>query len=118
MPVNGDEISSMKNQCFEHLWRINGQIFTNDIYSIRDSDELRIQRTLLRDGLSREQIQTVISKQLSQSEIEKRCDYVIYNDGTHSLISQVLKVHQLLMIKLVKIWQRLTKIFQNNYLIK
>jgi dephospho-CoA kinase len=62
-------------------------------------DELRIQRTLLRDGLSREQIQTVISKQLSQSEIEKRCDYVIYNDGTHSLISQVLKVHHQLMIK-------------------
>lgn len=56
--------------------------------------ELRIQRVMERDNISREAIQARIDKQMNEEEKIKRADYVIYNDGEQMLIPQVLKIHQ------------------------
>jgi dephospho-CoA kinase len=42
-----------------------------------------------RDGISRENAEEWINKQMPQEQIEERSQYVIYNDGTSSLEAQV-----------------------------
>lgn len=51
--------------------------------------ELRIERTIARDGSSREEVLRRINNQLSDEIKKEKADYVIYNDNKHSLISQV-----------------------------
>ncbi|MEE9371657.1 MAG: dephospho-CoA kinase [Saprospiraceae bacterium] len=55
---------------------------------------LRIKRTIQRDGISEAEIIQRINKQMPQEEKVKRADYVIQNDGNHSVIHQVWEVHQ------------------------
>ncbi len=59
--------------------------------------ELRIQRVMERDGVPREAVEARISKQLPEEEKLKLADFVIENDGTKMLTTQVLKIHRLLM---------------------
>lgn len=61
--------------------------------------ELRIARTMARDGISREQVQERIDRQINESVKMRLCDYVIINDDCKPLIPQVLHLHQLLMEK-------------------
>lgn len=44
--------------------------------------ETRIQRIMKRDNITREAAEKRINSQLSQSDVEKRSDYVIHNDTT------------------------------------
>lgn len=61
-------------------------------------DELRIQRTMNRDGLKREQVLAVMQRQWPQAELERRCNYIIVNDGSKGLINQVLDIHRKLLV--------------------
>ncbi len=56
--------------------------------------ELRIQRVMERDRVDREEVLRRISKQMPEEEKEKLADYLIYNDVEHSLIDQVMYLHQ------------------------
>lgn len=57
--------------------------------------ELRIQRVLKRDPFrSKEQIEAIIDKQLSEEERIERSDFVIYNDENQMVIPQVIELHQ------------------------
>ncbi len=58
-------------------------------------EEVRIGRVLMRDKhRSIEQIKEIIKNQLSEAEKLKLADFTVNNDGTHSLIEQVLKLHE------------------------
>lgn len=59
--------------------------------------EDRIQRTIQRDKISREEVLERMNKQLPEEEKIKRADFVIYNDHTESLIEQVLVIHRKLL---------------------
>lgn len=61
--------------------------------------ELRIARTMQRDGLSREDVIARIQKQMPDEELIKRCDFLIENDGDKSLVQQVLNLHHILLEK-------------------
>lgn len=77
-------------------------MFESDSYKVLDAIivvhaplEERIKRVLQRDShRTEEQVKAIISKQLSESEKLKRADFVIYNDASHSLIKQVLELHE------------------------
>lgn len=56
--------------------------------------ELRIKRVMERDRVDREEVLRRISKQMPEEEKEKLADYLIYNDDEHSLIDQVIDLHQ------------------------
>lgn len=56
--------------------------------------ELRLERVMKRDRTDRASIESRMEKQMSEEEKLKRADFVIYNDGQHSLIEQVLKLHR------------------------
>ncbi|MGC4057013.1 MAG: dephospho-CoA kinase [Chitinophagaceae bacterium] len=62
--------------------------------------ELRISRTIHRDGLSRQTVLDRIGKQMDQEEKMKRCDFVILNDERHSVIEQVYTIHKALLQRL------------------
>lgn len=59
--------------------------------------ELRLQRVMRRDGLDSEAVISRMNRQMPEEEKRKLADYVIYNDGKHSLVIQVLELHKLLM---------------------
>lgn len=54
--------------------------------------ELRIQRTMVRDNIPYEKVLERIQNQMSDEEKIKLSDFVIVNDGTCSLIEQVLNI--------------------------
>lgn len=56
--------------------------------------EIRMDRVMQRDNTSRELVEARINNQMSDEEKAKLSDFVIVNDGTCSLIEQVLKVLQ------------------------
>lgn len=55
---------------------------------------LRIKRIQERDGLSAEDIELRMGKQMNEEEKLKRCDYVLYNDEKQLLLPQVLALHE------------------------
>ncbi|MFK7949128.1 MAG: dephospho-CoA kinase [Saprospiraceae bacterium] len=58
---------------------------------------MRINRVMQRDSTTAEAVKARIDKQLPDSEKVRLADFVIYNDGTESLIKQVVDVHQALV---------------------
>ena len=54
--------------------------------------EIRIQRVMNRDGISREKTMEWISRQLPQEEVLKRADFEIVNDGMKDIDEQILIV--------------------------
>lgn len=56
--------------------------------------ELRVERVRQRDKKTKAEIEAIISRQLSEEELIKRSDFVIYNDEKQMVIPQVLKVHE------------------------
>ncbi|GAB6012483.1 dephospho-CoA kinase [Viscerimonas tarda] len=59
------------------------------IVTIYTPPDIRIQRATERDNTTRESIQERINNQMPDEEKAKLSDYVIYNDGSVSLIGQV-----------------------------
>lgn len=60
-------------------------------------EEIRIQRVMKRDSLTAEEVKERIARQMPESEKVEKADYVIQNDGQHSLIKQVLQIHQAIL---------------------
>lgn len=58
---------------------------------------LRIQRTMQRDGITREDVIARMDKQMDETIKMKLCDFVIKNDEQEMLISQVLQLHEKLL---------------------
>ena len=51
--------------------------------------EIRVERVMRRDGIPREKALEWIGRQMPQAEVARRSDYVIYNDGSQPLESQI-----------------------------
>jgi dephospho-CoA kinase len=56
--------------------------------------ELRIQRAMLRDGAERKAVESRMAHQLPQEILTQKSQHLIFNDGKHPLIPQVLALHQ------------------------
>jgi dephospho-CoA kinase len=59
--------------------------------------QLRIKRAMERNHLSHEEVTQRINKQLDENIKMKLCDFVIYNDEQHLLITQVIELHKKLL---------------------
>ncbi len=60
-------------------------------------EEIRINRIISRDKVSREQIIARIKNQMSDEEKISRADFVIVNDEKQAIIPQIMKVHEALL---------------------
>jgi len=56
--------------------------------------EVRLQRVMERDALTKEEVLARMGQQWTDEEKEQAADFVIYNDGSQMLLPQVLKLHQ------------------------
>lgn len=59
------------------------------VIAVTAPEEIRIQRIMLRDGISREKAKEWISRQWPQEEVRRRADFEIINDGTTDLNQQI-----------------------------
>ena len=59
---------------------------------------LRIQRTMNRDGITREAVIARMDKQMDETIKMKLCDFVIKNDEQEMLLPQVLALHEKLLM--------------------
>jgi len=72
-------------------WFIN-RIYLDKIICVSAPEEVRLQRVMLRDRISREKALDWINRQLPQEEVLRRSDYEIVNDGTTDLDNQVSRI--------------------------
>ncbi|MFZ2897038.1 MAG: dephospho-CoA kinase [Saprospiraceae bacterium] len=56
--------------------------------------ELRIERVMRRDQISRDSVMSRIARQMLEEEKKMLADFVIDNDGSRSLIRQVWEIHR------------------------
>lgn len=59
--------------------------------------DIRVERAMKRDGLTREQVLERIDRQINEKIKMQLCDFVIVNDGRRPVIPQVLKLHEKLL---------------------
>lgn len=64
------------------------------IITVYSPIETRINRVMKRDGSSREAVLSRMKNQMDDEEKIKHSNFVIYNDDSHSLIKQVLELHE------------------------
>jgi len=72
------------------------QNFIDKSIAISAPEEIRMQRVMDRDSVSKEVVLMRIKNQLSEAERLQKADYIIYNDDKQLLIPQLEKVLSLL----------------------
>lgn len=74
-----------ETESFHHVDKVLG---------VQAPEALRIRRTMLRDGVSREEVLQRMNNQLDERIKMRLCDYLIYNDEMQPVIPQVLRLHE------------------------
>lgn len=67
------------------------------IITVYAPQEIRIERVMKRDGASRQQVWARMSRQMPDEEKIRLSDFTIFNDGSQSLVKQVLDIHRQLI---------------------
>lgn len=60
-------------------------------------EDLRIERVMQRDGVTREEVMNRINKQMPEDEKIKLANFIIVNDGIQLLIPQIYTIHKQLI---------------------
>lgn len=55
-------------------------------------EEVRINRVMMRDGVSKEQVRKIIDNQMKDEEKAKRSQYIIENNNNKSLESNIIAI--------------------------
>ncbi len=71
--------------------------FLDFVIGVQSPRELRIERALKRDNVTREEIEARMKLQMDEDEKMKRCNFIIVNDEQQMLIPQVLSLHEKLL---------------------
>jgi dephospho-CoA kinase len=79
------------------LFETGSYLFMDKTIAVFAPLEDRIERTMKRDNVSREEVMERVSKQMPEEEKMAKADYVIYNNHTQPLIEQVLTIHHRLI---------------------
>lgn len=78
------------------LFEKNYQKFFDKIIFVSASEDIRLQRVMLRDDCSEENVRSRMRLQLSEETKISKADFVIYNDGKKPVEPQVLEINKLL----------------------
>ena len=68
--------------------------FLDRVITVYAPVELRIRRVMERDGVAREAVTARMERQMPEEEKMEKADFVIYNDGSQSLVRQVWRIHR------------------------
>ena len=69
--------------------------YVDRVVAVTAPEEVRVARTVARDGVSSEQVRARIAVQSGDKERLTRADEVIRNDERNSLVEQVMALHEL-----------------------
>jgi dephospho-CoA kinase len=75
------------------IFESGGQEFLDVVLGVSAPKALRIQRSMKRDGSSREQVLSRMERQMDEEIKMRLCDYVIVNDGRTALLPQILMIN-------------------------
>ena len=80
-------------------WMESAIMYESGIYKLVDRvivvtapQEIRIQRVMQRDGITREKVEQWMQRQWSQEEVRRLADYEIVNDGIADIDSQIERI--------------------------
>lgn len=76
------------------LFESGADKYLDFIIGVSAPAELRIQRVMNRDHISREEVSQRISRQMDEAEKMKLCQAVVVNDEQQLLVPQVLGLHE------------------------
>lgn len=76
------------------LFESGAHEFLDFVIGVCAPPPLRIQRTMQRDGISRDEVLARMNKQIEETIKMRLCDFVITNDEQQLLIPQVLDIHR------------------------
>ncbi len=67
------------------------------VVGVSAPEELRIERVMKRDGVSRKEVLRRMQRQMDEDKKMNLCDFFLVNDEKQLLIPQVLELHQKLL---------------------
>jgi dephospho-CoA kinase len=79
------------------IFESGSQAHLDKVIGVFAPASLRIHRVMQRDGVSKEEVQKRMGKQISETIKMRLCDYIIENNEQSLLIPQVEKIHQMLL---------------------
>ncbi|MFM6926110.1 MAG: dephospho-CoA kinase [Ferruginibacter sp.] len=79
------------------IFESGAHVHLDHVIGVTAPAPLRIQRTMHRDGITREAVMARMDKQMDESIKMKLCDFVIKNDEQQMLLPQVLELHKKLL---------------------
>jgi dephospho-CoA kinase len=69
------------------------------IIAVSSPMELRLQRVIKRDGMTKEKFDAIVKNQMSDEERNSKADAVIVNDESTPLLEMILNLHQFFLSK-------------------
>ena len=94
----------VKRQNSHYTLKEAALLFESDSYLESDFNilvssplELRIERVMKRDSVSRQEVLARINKQMPEEEKERLATFIVYNNESELLIAQVLNIHEKIM---------------------
>lgn len=79
------------------IFESGAQQYLDYVIGVTAPAPLRIQRTMQRDGVTREEVIARMDKQMDEAIKMKLCDFVMANDEQELLIPQIIGLHQQLL---------------------
>ena len=79
------------------IFEANAEKSLDLVIGVSSPLELRLQRVMKRDGISKEAVEQRMQHQMEEHEKMERCDFVINNNNVDLLIPQVVSLHQKLL---------------------
>ena len=79
------------------IFESNSESHLDVIIGVSAPESLRIKRVMDRDKIDEAAVRQRMSRQISEAEKIKSCDFVITNDESNLLTPQVIRIHETLM---------------------
>ncbi len=79
------------------LFESGAQNYVDHVIGVNAPYSLRLQRAMNRDNISKEEVESRMTKQLDETKKMNLCDFLINNDEKELLIPQVTALHQKLL---------------------
>lgn len=77
------------------LFESGSYLALDKIIYVYTPEQIRIERIIKRDDLDREEVQRRMASQGNEHDKMEKSDFIIMNDGSKSLIQQVMELHHL-----------------------
>ena len=80
------------------IFESGAQVHLDKVIGVYAPQDLRIQRAMQRDGITKEKVLARMDRQMDEEKKMRLCDYVIVNDEEKALIPQVLALHEQFLV--------------------